>query len=162
LTVKKLPHLDDHVDLHTTAPLVVDDDIRNPEWDIIDDSIEDDTYTLHGHEFSEVDAWFVVERRSEYYTNFIIVPGILIVLVSYTSFWIDYRAIPGRVTLCVIPVLTSVTMLSESYSRLPRISYTTWLLTFLYINVTFTVVAMLEFVLLSYCVDMKRQCSGKQ
>jgi hypothetical protein len=121
--MENIPSLSAQIGIHSKSALHIDSDIFNPEWKIIDEGIHDDIFQIHGRDFSAVDSWFVIERRSYYYINFVIVPGILIVLVSYTSFWIDYKAVPGRVTICVIPVLTSVTMLSNSYSRLPRISY---------------------------------------
>jgi hypothetical protein len=74
----------------------------------------------------------------------VIIPGILVVLISYMSFWITYSAIPGRVSLAVIPVLTSSTLLNITYQNLPNIAYETWLLRFNYSNLAFTVFTMVE------------------
>jgi hypothetical protein len=86
----------------------------------------------------------VIERKIDYYIQFVIIPGILIVIISYLGFWLSYRSVPGRVTLAVIPILTSVTLLNKGYTKLPNIAYETWLLTFLYCNLIFTILTMLE------------------
>ena len=78
-----------------------------------------------------------------------ILPGFFIVSLSYTSFWIDYRASPSRTTLATITILTSITQLYNTFKDYPKIGYNTWLLQFLYINVIFSIVAMLEYVIVN-------------
>ena len=80
--------------------------------------------------------------------DFVIMPGVLIVILSYASFWMDYNMVPARTTLCIITVLAAVNQLNEGYSSIPRISYQTWLLTFLYTNLVFTIVSMIEFIII--------------
>jgi hypothetical protein len=132
----------------------VSDDIINVQWALIDDGSSLGTVSRFGLDYSALKSWFVIERETAYFEKFVITPGVLVVMLSYCSFWVNYRAIPGRVTLSVLPILTCETQLYGAYSTLPNISYPTWLLRFLTANLVFTVFAMAEFTLVNYL--MKR------
>jgi hypothetical protein len=128
-----------------TEPLVIDDRIDDIQWTIIDDGVEVNTFK-HKTKliFSEVDVYIVLGREQGFYIFTVMLPGMLVVIISYCSFWVDKKAVPARVTLCIIPVLTAILQLNNGYAKLPKISYTTWLLNFLYTNVVFTTIAMFE------------------
>jgi hypothetical protein len=88
-----------------------------------------------GATYAQLAGWFVIERETVYYIKFAIIPCIVVVLVSYLSFWVPYAQIPGRVSLAVIPLLTLTVLLKKAYRDLPVISYDTWLLRYSYVNV---------------------------
>ena len=50
------------------------------------------------------------------------VPCLLTVVLSWVSFWIDYRSTPSRVALGVTTVLTMVTLSTGMNWRLPSVS----------------------------------------
>lgn len=50
-------------------------------------------------------------------------PATFIVLMSFTSLWLDRSAVPARVSLGVTTVLTTTTIMSSVKSDLPHTSY---------------------------------------
>lgn len=73
------------------------------------------------------------------------IPSIFVVLLSWMSFWLNVGAVPGRISLGVLTVLTMVTQSSGVNASLPRVSYTkaidVWMATCLF----FVFAALLEF-----------------
>jgi hypothetical protein len=80
----------------------------------------------------------------------VFVPNIFLVLISYSSFFISHKSEPARTTLGVIPILTSFTQLGVHLSQIPKFSYDSWLVIFLFCNTVFNVLCMLEFSFISY------------
>nr|XP_022321966.1 glycine receptor subunit alpha-1-like isoform X2 [Crassostrea virginica] len=64
-----------------------------------------------------------LQRNIGYYMAQVFVPSILIVILSWVSFWIHVDAIPARISLGVLTVLTITTQSSGIRSSLPRVSY---------------------------------------
>lgn len=52
------------------------------------------------------------------------IPSILVVMLSWISFWLNVNAVPGRIALGVLTVLTMTTQSSSVNASLPRVSYT--------------------------------------
>lgn len=90
-------------------------------------------------------AELILERRITYYIVQIYIPSIFVVLLSWVSFWLNVAAVPGRISLGVLTVLTTVTQSSGVNASLPRVSYTKavdiWMLTCL----LFVFAALIEF-----------------
>lgn len=64
-----------------------------------------------------------LQRNIGYYMAQVFVPSILIVILSWVSFWIHVDAIPARISLGVLTVLTITTQSSGIRASLPRVSY---------------------------------------
>uniref|UniRef100_A0A8D9BF14 Gamma-aminobutyric acid receptor subunit beta n=2 Tax=Cacopsylla melanoneura TaxID=428564 RepID=A0A8D9BF14_9HEMI len=58
-----------------------------------------------------------------YYLIQIYVPSILIVAISWVSFWLNRLATVARVNLGVTTVLTMTTLMSSTNAALPKVSY---------------------------------------
>ena len=66
---------------------------------------------------------FLFERQTGYYMAQTYIPSVLIVILSWVSFWIDIHAVPARISVGLLTVLTLTTQSSGISSRLPRVSY---------------------------------------
>ena len=53
----------------------------------------------------------------------IYIPTVLIVLLSWVSFWLSVEAVPARISLGILTVLTMTTQKTSAISSLPRVSY---------------------------------------
>ncbi|BFZ14997.1 hypothetical protein BsWGS_18036 [Bradybaena similaris] len=73
--------------------------------------------------FSCVQADLILQRDVGYYIIQVYVPSVLIVILSWVSFWLDVEAIPARISLGVLTVLTMTTQSSGARASLPRVSY---------------------------------------
>ena len=66
---------------------------------------------------------FILQRDLGYFLIQVYVPSILIVILSWVSFWINVDASPARVSIGLLTVLTTTTMSSGARATLPRVSY---------------------------------------
>ena len=66
---------------------------------------------------------FKMRRDIGYFLIQVYVPSILIVILSWVSFWINVDASPARVSIGLLTVLTTTTMSSVARASLPRVSY---------------------------------------
>ena len=70
--------------------------------------------------FSGLEAKFYLKRDLGFYMIQTYVPSMLIVVLSWVSFWLSYDAVPARISLGVLTVLTMTTMTSGMATQLPR------------------------------------------
>ena len=73
--------------------------------------------------FSGLLVQFHLRRQNGYHVLQTYVPTILIVSISWVSFWLDANAVPGRVSLGVTTLLTLTTLASGIRQQLPPVSY---------------------------------------
>ncbi|XP_049729448.1 glycine receptor subunit alpha-3-like [Elephas maximus indicus] len=70
--------------------------------------------------FTCVEARFHLEQQMGYYLIQMYVPHLLIIILSWVSFWINIDADPARVALGITTVLTMTTYSSGSQASLPK------------------------------------------
>ncbi|XP_019639407.1 PREDICTED: glycine receptor subunit alphaZ1-like isoform X1 [Branchiostoma belcheri] len=105
------------------VPIVVNEAIRLPEFQITDvNSTRCDAVREVGT-FSCLEGRFKMVRRMGYYIIQTYIPSILIVILSWLTFWISPEIAPARVALGITTVLTSTTFTAINRSTMPRFSY---------------------------------------
>ncbi|XP_012939426.1 glycine receptor subunit alpha-3 [Aplysia californica] len=129
------------------TPVVIKSGVELPtfhvtEWDIIEcDDMAEGSYG----NFSCIQMYFGLARSYGFYIAQVYVPSFLVVSLSWVNFWLDINAIPARISLGLLTVLTTTTMSVGAKSNLPRVSYLksidVWLATCLF----FVFAALLEF-----------------
>ncbi|CAL4069877.1 unnamed protein product, partial [Meganyctiphanes norvegica] len=77
-------------------------------------------------------------------------PSILIVMLSWVSFWINHEATSARVSLGITTVLTMTTISTGVRSSLPRISYVKAIDIYLVMCFVFVFAALLEYSAVNY------------
>ncbi len=63
--------------------------------------------------FACLEAVVIIKRQFEFYLLQTYVPSMLVVILSWVSFWIDIDAVPARITLGLLTVLTMTTQVSS-------------------------------------------------
>ncbi|HUU25055.1 MAG TPA: hypothetical protein VMW68_05760 [Methyloceanibacter sp.] len=110
-----------------------------PQWTItgIGMSIRDQAASYAGGR--DVESALVtsvdVQRKYFYVTRLVILPLIVIVLLSFSVFWMDRASLGDRISVSFIGILTAVAYQVVMNDILPRIAYPTWINGFL--NVSF-------------------------
>lgn len=66
---------------------------------------------------------FFLRRDIGYFLIQVYVPSVLVVILSWVSFWINVDASPARVSIGLLTVLTTTTMSGAARASLPRVSY---------------------------------------
>lgn len=102
---------------------------------------------LFSETFAILKAIFSIKRNFLYHFYHIYVPSMLIVMLSWSTFWIPPSAVPARVTLIVTNFLTSMLVFSNSGSGTPEVSYHTALEFFVLFNSIVIFLAMFEYLL---------------
>ncbi|KAK7071309.1 Histamine-gated chloride channel subunit [Halocaridina rubra] len=96
-------------------------------------------------EYPCVKAVFVLVRHPDFHMLHTYVPTVLIVTLSWMSFWIAPDATPARVTLGVTSILTMATQYSQSTKNLPPVSYIKSLDIWMITCMVYVFAALLEF-----------------
>ncbi|KAF0312070.1 Glycine receptor subunit alphaZ1 [Amphibalanus amphitrite] len=94
-----------------------------------------------------VEASFIFDRQFSYYFVQMYLPSILIVLVSFLSFWIPVENVSGRVMLGVTSLLTLATQFTTAQRSLPPVSYMKAMDVWMFFCIVVVFFAMGEFTL---------------
>ena len=73
------------------------------------------------------------------------VPDILIVVLSWVTFWLHPLAVPGRVSLGAVTVLTISSQGTATRQNAPKVSYVTAVYVWTLFQIMFVFAAMVEF-----------------
>ncbi|KAL3266303.1 hypothetical protein HHI36_010482 [Cryptolaemus montrouzieri] len=101
-------------------------------------------------DFSVLQVSFNLQRHTGYFLIQVYVPCILIVVLSWVSFWIHREATSDRVGLGITTVLTLSTISLDSRTDLPKVKYATALDWFLLMNFFYCIATLLEFAAVHY------------
>ncbi|XP_052794683.1 glycine receptor subunit alpha-2-like isoform X2 [Mya arenaria] len=88
---------------------------------------------------------FELIRNFGYYITQIYIPSILIVILSWVSFWLDIDAVPARISLGLLTVLTMTTQSAGARSSLPKVSYIKGIDVWMAVCMVFVFIALIEF-----------------
>jgi hypothetical protein len=75
-----------------------------------------------------------LQRKSFFILRLVVLPLIIIVMLSWSVFWMDKSSLGDRISVSFIGILTAVTYQVVMSEILPRISYITLIAGFLFIS----------------------------
>ncbi|XP_064611816.1 glycine receptor subunit alpha-2-like [Liolophura sinensis] len=130
-------------------PVQIDPHVRLPQTKIRTTQHGDCWRMYEGKNYSCIYVEFELQRLNGFYVIQIYVPGVLIVMLSWVSFWLDPRATPARVSLGLLCVLTTTTHTTGVNSSLPRVSYIKAMDVWNFTCLLFVFGALLEFALIN-------------
>ncbi|PRD37201.1 UNVERIFIED_CONTAM: GluClalpha [Trichonephila clavipes] len=111
---------------------------------------------FHIGEYSCLKAEFNLQRSIGFHLVQSYLPTVLIVVISWVSFWLDVEAIPARITLGVTTLLTISSKSSGIQSNLPPVSYVKAIDVWMGACTTFVFTALLEFTFVNYLWRKRR------
>ncbi|NWY98000.1 GLRA3 protein, partial [Loxia curvirostra] len=100
--------------------------------------------------FTCIEVRFHLERQMGYYLIQMYIPSLLIVILSWVSFWINMDAAPARVALGITTVLTMTTQSSGSRASLPKVSYVKAIDIWMAVCLLFVFSALLEYAAVNF------------
>uniref|UniRef100_UPI00398E84C7 glycine receptor subunit alpha-2 isoform X2 n=1 Tax=Pristiophorus japonicus TaxID=55135 RepID=UPI00398E84C7 len=100
--------------------------------------------------FTCIEVKFHLERQMGYYLIQMYIPSLLIVILSWVSFWINMDAAPARVALGITTVLTMTTQSSGSRASLPKVSYVKAIDIWMAVCLLFVFSALLEYAAVNF------------
>ncbi|XP_059150891.1 gamma-aminobutyric acid receptor subunit beta [Physella acuta] len=101
-------------------------------------------------DYQRLSLIFQLQRNIGYFIFQTYLPSILIVMLSWVSFWINHEATSARVALGITTVLTMTTISNGVRSSLPRISYVKAIDIYLVMCFVFVFAALLEYAAVNY------------
>ncbi|XP_040275874.1 gamma-aminobutyric acid receptor subunit delta [Bufo bufo] len=109
-------------------------------------------------QFPRLTLRFQLKRNRGMYIIQSYVPSILLVAMSWVSFWISQSAVPARVSLGITTVLTMTTLMVSASSSLPRASAVKALDVYFLICYVFVFAALVEYAFAHFNADyLKKQ-----
>lgn len=132
------------------GPVQVTSNLHLPRFTLTKFETDYCTSKTNTGEYSCVIVNLIFKREFSYYLIQIYIPCIMLVIVSWVSFWLDPNAIPARVSLGVTTLLTMATQISGINASLPPVSYTKAIDVWTGVCLTFVFGALLEFALVNY------------
>ena len=101
-----------------------------------------------------------LKRNLMYYNYFVIYPIVIMVIISWSSFFIDRAAAPARVTMSIISFLAIANFTSRQFDTLPRVGGNdALLLTFMFISMAFSFYSVIEYVICNYLWRVEKRTS---
>ncbi|XP_024874547.1 gamma-aminobutyric acid receptor alpha-like isoform X1 [Temnothorax curvispinosus] len=115
------------------------------QFDLMGSPYRNLTFIRREGEFSILQVSFNLQRHTGYFLIQVYVPCVLIVVLSWVSFWIHREATSDRVGLGITTVLTLSTISLDSRTDLPKVRYATALDWFLLMSFGYCIATLLEF-----------------
>ncbi|KAG9349087.1 hypothetical protein JZ751_029407, partial [Albula glossodonta] len=133
------------------APVQVADDLMLPQF-VLKEEKDLGYCTKHYNtgKFTCIEVKFHLERQMGYYLIQMYIPSLLIVILSWVSFWINMDAAPARVGLGITTVLTMTTQSSGSRASLPKVSYVKAIDIWMAVCLLFVFAALLEYAAVNF------------
>ncbi|KAJ8338465.1 hypothetical protein SKAU_G00374310 [Synaphobranchus kaupii] len=115
------------------------------------------TKSYNTGKFTCIEARFHLERQMGYYLIQMYIPSLLIVILSWVSFWINMDAAPARVGLGITTVLTMTTQSSGSRASLPKVSYVKAIDIWMAVCLLFVFSALLEYAAVNFIARQHKE-----
>uniref|UniRef100_W5N105 Glycine receptor, alpha 1 n=1 Tax=Lepisosteus oculatus TaxID=7918 RepID=W5N105_LEPOC len=119
--------------------------------------LRDCTKHYNTGKFTCIEARFHLERQMGYYLIQMYIPSLLIVILSWVSFWINMDAAPARVGLGITTVLTMTTQSSGSRASLPKVSYVKAIDIWMAVCLLFVFSALLEYAAVNFIARQHKE-----
>ncbi|MBN3321720.1 GBRR3 protein, partial [Atractosteus spatula] len=107
---------------------------------------------------------FILRRHIFFFMLQTYFPTMLMVMLSWVSFWIDRRAVPARVSLGITTVLTMSTIITGVSASMPQVSYVKAVDIYLWASFLFVFLSVIEYAAVNYLTtieEMKKMEKGK-
>ncbi|XP_022239482.1 glycine receptor subunit alpha-2-like isoform X2 [Limulus polyphemus] len=141
------------------SPITLFGNLKLPQFEIEKVNTSLCRENFHIGEYSCLIAEFYLQRSIGYHLVQSYLPTILIVVVSWVSFWLDIEAIPARITLGVTTLLTISSKGSAIQSNLPPVSYVKAIDVWMGACTMFVFAALMEFTVANFL--WRRKCRNK-
>ncbi|KAK1883280.1 Gamma-aminobutyric acid receptor subunit beta-2 [Dissostichus eleginoides] len=126
------------------------DRIELPQFDIVDHNLISKNVVFSTGSYPRLSLSFKLKRNIGYFILQTYMPSILITILSWVSFWINYDASAARVALGITTVLTMTTINTHLRETLPKIPYVKAIDMYLMGCFVFVFMALLEYALVNY------------
>ncbi|KAK6102706.1 cation transporter family protein [Brugia pahangi] len=133
-----------------------------PQFVLIDIQVASRNVVLSSGNYSRLTCAFLFKRNIGFYIIQVYLPSILIVVISWVSFWLNRDATPARVALSVLTILTMTTLTATTNASMPKVSYVKSIDIFLGVSFVMVFSSLLEFAAVGYISKRIKLIERKQ
>ncbi|MBN3303409.1 GBRB4 protein, partial [Amia calva] len=126
------------------------DKLELPQFSIVELQLVSREVSFITGSYPRLSLSFMIKRNIGYFILQTYMPSILITILSWVSFWINYDASAARVALGVTTVLTMTTINTHLRETLPKIPYVKAIDVYLMGCFVFVFLALLEYAFVNY------------
>ncbi|XP_006007589.1 gamma-aminobutyric acid receptor subunit beta-4 isoform X2 [Latimeria chalumnae] len=126
------------------------DQLELPQFSIVEQRLVSRKVAFTTGSYPRLSLSFRIKRNIGYFILQTYMPSILITILSWVSFWINYDASAARVALGVTTVLTMTTINTHLRETLPKIPYVKAIDVYLMGCFVFVFLALLEYAFVNY------------
>ncbi|KAG8260785.1 Gamma-aminobutyric acid receptor subunit alpha-4, variant 2, partial [Homalodisca vitripennis] len=130
--------------------VAIADDMKLSQFDLIATPAANQTDMLKSGEYSMLLVSFHLQRHMGNFLIQVYGPCVLLVVLSWVSFWLNREATADRVSLGITTVLTMTFLGLESRTDLPKVPYPTALDFFVFLSFGFIFATIIQFALVHY------------
>ncbi|XP_037087543.1 gamma-aminobutyric acid receptor alpha-like [Pollicipes pollicipes] len=123
----------------------ISQDMKLSQFDLVRTPVGQRTERSHRGNFSTLWASFHLRRHMGNFMIQVYGPCVLLVVLSWVSFWLNREATSDRISLGVTTVLTMTFLGLEARTDLPKVPYSTALDLFLWISYGFIFASIIQF-----------------
>ncbi|XP_074158119.1 gamma-aminobutyric acid receptor subunit rho-3 [Sminthopsis crassicaudata] len=105
---------------------------------------------------------FVLRRHIFFFVLKSYFPAMLMVMLSWVSFWIDRRAVPARLSLGITTVLTMSTVITGASASMPQVSYIKAVDIYLWVSFLFVFLSVIEYAAVNYLTTVEERKQFKK
>lgn len=128
----------------------VDPNMKMSQFDLISNPVSNYTLSVSSGQYSMLSAMFRLRRHTGSFLIQVYGPCILLVVLSWVSFWLNREATSDRVSLGVTTVLTMTFLGLEARATLPKVPYPTALDYFIFLSFGFIFATIVQFAVVHY------------
>ncbi|XP_076446586.1 glycine receptor subunit alphaZ1-like [Babylonia areolata] len=132
-------------------------DMSLPQFKLVKYDTMDCTKFYIGANYTCIKVQFYLLRSYGYYMAQVYIPSVLVVVLSWVSFWLDIDAVPARISLGLLTVLTMTTQSASARSNLPRVSYVKAIDVWMAMCLLFVFAALIEFAYVNVNARVERR-----
>uniref|UniRef100_A0A0K0ER24 Ligand-gated ion channel 50 n=1 Tax=Strongyloides stercoralis TaxID=6248 RepID=A0A0K0ER24_STRER len=94
-----------------------------PDFELIKLKWSENSFYYAAGKWDQLSVSFILKRKVGFYILYVYIPIYICVLVSWIAFWLDYRALPARMTLGVSALMALTFQYGNVARTMPRVSY---------------------------------------
>uniref|UniRef100_A0A0N5BNG5 Ligand-gated ion channel 50 n=1 Tax=Strongyloides papillosus TaxID=174720 RepID=A0A0N5BNG5_STREA len=94
-----------------------------PDFELIKLKWSENSFYYAAGKWDQLSVSFILKRKVGFYILYVYIPIYICVLVSWIAFWLDYRALPARMTLGVSALMALTFQYGSVARTMPKVSY---------------------------------------
>ena len=131
--------------------------IQNNEWQFKENGINHGIIKKMGIEIPTFSLFLDIERSQNYYFFKIMFPILFLLIITWSVFWIDPKDLESRITISTVCLLTLIAYNFIIDQDLPKLSYLTFIDSFILVSYLFAGIPTIQSVTSKYLLQHYKQ-----